>query len=212
MARKPFICSRTDPYSMSARSHDKRWFPLPIQETWEIMSRYLFYLHYAFDVQIHSFVLMSNHFHLIANFPQGNASTAMQYFMRETSRQISSSAGQINQIYGGRFYRSQITSPHYFMNAYKYIYQNPVAANICTNVENYEYSTLNRLLGGCPLHFPVLEDNILFDSAPIQETLKWLNRQPEPGHREFMRKALRRKVFELPKVNRKPNELEALIY
>ncbi len=212
MARKPFLCNPINPYSLSARSHDKRWFPIPIEETWEIMSRYLFYLHHVFDVKIHSFVLMSNHFHLIASFPQANLSHAMQYFMRETSRQISSGAGQINQIYGNRCYRSQLSSPHYFMNAYKYIYQNPVAAHICDKVEDYNYSTLNRLLGGGRLDFPVTEDTILFDSPETAEPLLWLNRPPEPGHREFMRKALRRKIFQLPKINRRPNELELALY
>jgi REP element-mobilizing transposase RayT len=62
----------------------------------------------AYKAEIHAFVLMSNHFHLVVSFPENNMSEAMNYFMRETSRMISRDAGRINQTYGSRYFRSII--------------------------------------------------------------------------------------------------------
>ncbi len=211
MPRKLFLCNPVDPYNLAARSHNKNYFPIPIEEVWQIMSDYLCILRSGFDVRIHSFVLMSNHFHMIASFPQANLSEAMQYFIGRTSRHISAEAGHINQIYGNRCYRSQITTHNHFMNVYKYNYRNPVEANICKAVEDYKYSTLNRLLGGDHQPFPIEEDTILF-GEPFSKTLNWLNREPVAEHRIAMKNALRRKVFQFAKVNRKPHLLNSLLY
>lgn len=176
------------------------------------MSLYLSFMHYSTGTKIHSFVLMRNHFHLVASFPNANLSEALSYFKGETSRRISSAAGHINQIYGSRSFRSQITNYHHYMNVYKYVYRNPVEAKVCAEVESYQFSTLNSLLGGSPIYFPVAEDTLLFESGSIVQNLNWLNAAPKPEHYESMRKALRREVFKLAKKNKVQNELDLHLY
>jgi putative transposase len=166
---------------------------------WSIFNDYLYFGHVAHGMRINSFVLMSNHFHLIAHFPNQNMSEAMGYFMGETSRQICRISGRINQIYGRRFHRSLITSQRYFRHAYKYVYRNPVKAGFCTNVEDYFFSSLHGKVGRSNLHFPVEEDTLLFNEDFCVETIQWLNRAPTKENDDEMRRALRRKVFQLPK-------------
>lgn len=160
------------------------------------MSHYLHFLHFAFNVKIHAFVLMANHFHLIAQFPDANMGNAMNYFMRETSRYIGSVTGRINHIYGGRYFRSQISRYDYFVTVYKYIYRNPVAANVVSRAEEYPFSTLTGLLGQQKLIIPVEEDTLLFDNP--ERVLRWLNDAPASSDQERVRKALRRKMFQYP--------------
>lgn len=178
-----------------------------MEETWKVFSRHLFFLHHGFHAKIHSFVLMSNHFHFIVSTPDGNVSAMMRYFMTETSREITYLTGRINQTYGGPYYSSLIGSYHYFLHAYKYIYRNPVEAGLSDLAENYKFSSLHSLLGYAHTAFPIVEDDTLF--SDISGTLNWINQQPDAFHQEAVRKALRRAEFSLPRdSNNRPNPLE----
>jgi REP element-mobilizing transposase RayT len=196
MARAPAIQQSDFPYHVSARCINKEWFSIPMEVVWEIMARELTFLTYAYDFKIHSFVLMTNHFHLLASTPSANLSAAMQNFMGKTSRQLAAAGNRINQTYGGRHFRSVIQGERYFSHAYKYVYANPVKAGLASKVEEYKYSTLNGLLGFEKLIIPVVEDTLLFNS--IDDTLRWLNSKPKENDWEFVRKAMRKRSFKLP--------------
>lgn len=161
------------------------------------MCHHLYFVHHGFGAQIHSFVLMSNHFHLLMSTPMANVSETMGYFMRETSRAITRSSGRINQTYGGRYFRCLIGSHHHFLNAYKYFYRNPVEAQVVKRAEDYPYSTLHGLLGRSKLLVPVREDSFLFDD--LNGTLAWINRDVDRGDWECVRKALHRRSFRMSK-------------
>nr|WP_232469064.1 transposase [Bdellovibrio bacteriovorus] len=175
---------------------------------WDIMTRHLHFLHMGFDIRIHAFVLMSNHFHMIARAPEENLSEAMGFFMRETSREITRSSDRINQTYGGRFHRSMISSPLYYLHAYKYLYRNPVEAGLSETVEEYEYSSLRGLLGHRWLDVPITEDENWGSFDTRSETLAWLNASPQKDHWEEVRKALKKNEFKLSKVNKRTSLLE----
>ncbi len=184
---------------------------LPFDDVWEIFSDYLFFLHHAFDVRIHSFVMMNNHFHLLIRTPNANLDKAMNYFMRETSRVIGRRSGRINQVYGGPYFWSLIKSPNYFLHAYKYLYRNPVEAGLAANVESYRYSTLQSLIGERHSIIPLEPDETLFPD--IESQLRWLNQAyPSIEFKLDIKKAIRRKEFKFAKDKRgKPHHLESII-
>lgn len=214
MPRKIIPISTEHYYSISARCINKEWFQIPLEDVWKIMEDYLYFLSIGFNFKIKSFVLMNNHFHLIVKTPDGNLSEGMRYFMRETSRHIAKGSGRINQIYGARFYRSLISTNHYYTHAYKYVYRNPVEAALVESVLDYKFSTLGRLLGKGPLNIPIEYDEILFDSKNIQETLNWLNTTPTRENYKIIKTALRKSEFYIPrdKVTKYKNPLEDLMY
>src|SRR5690606_19420490 len=98
---------------------------------------------------------------------------AMAYFMKSTSHELTFFGNRINLTYGSRHFRSIIDKQHYFNQAYKYFYRNPVVAGACDNVEDYKYSTLHALLGRSKLLVPVESDDLLFND--VEKTLNWLN-------------------------------------
>lgn len=214
MPRKIIPIISNVPYHVSARCINKEWFDLPIEIVWAIMEDYLYLMSKEFDVKIHSFVLMSNHFHLLITATKDNLSAALLYFMRETSREISRLSGRINQTYGARNHKTLLTSYHYFMNTYKYIYQNPLRAGLCKRVEDYRFSTLNGLCGLNRLIIPVEEDTILFDPNFIDANLEWLNIRPSLELENEMRLALTRPEFKLSlcKTSRNPSLLEEQLF
>ena len=200
MPRPKYCANAIYPYHVSARCINKEWFKVPLFEVWEIVGNNLFFISHAYKIKVHAFVLMSNHFHLLISTPEANLCEAMAYFMRESSRAIARCAGRINQTFGGRYHSSLITKESYFLNAYKYIYRNPVEAGLVPLVEDYEFSTLKGILGFSKLIIPVIEDTLLFEcSNSVESHLLWLNHAPDPDHLDAVRKALRRREFQYGK-------------
>lgn len=197
------------PYHVAARTVNREPFPLPLDRVWSLMENHLFLMSKGFDVDIHSFVLMPNHFHLIATARKPNFSSALLYFMRETSKEFNRQSGRMNQVYGSRNYKTMLTNYHYFLNTYKYVYQNPLRARLCRRVQDYPYSTLRGLCGGKPLLIPIAEDTVLFTPRFSDETLRWLNSRPPQEHEIEMRLALRKARFRLVSRNQQPSELES---
>lgn len=206
MPRAPTLLQSEYPYNIGGRCVNREWFGLPLETVWEIMSEQLYYLHHAYDVKIHSFVLMSNHFHLMLTTPKANLSEAMQRFMRESARNISKPAARINYVFGGPYFRTMIRSNHHFLHAYKYNYANPVKAKVCARAEDYPFSTLHGLLGRSRLIIPIEEDQTLFSN--LEGTLEWINLEPPEEDWQAVRKALRRREFTLGKVDKAAHPLE----
>jgi putative transposase len=195
MPRKKQTLIPHAPYFISARCINREWFRIPLPEVWSIMSDYLFFIHHAYDVRIFGFVMMSNHIHILASAP--DLAAAMNYFMRETSRVISRNSRRINQVYGGPYHKSLLPTEFAFRSAYKYLFRNPVDANMSAAVEHYPFSTLRALLGLAHSIIPLTEDIIFFDSPDA--CLSWLNTPYESDQRESLRLAIRRGEFALPK-------------
>ena len=196
MSRKP-VPLRTDlPYHLRARCNNREAFSVPLSVVWSVMEDYLYLTHRAYGVKIHSFVLMPNHFHLLAAFPNNNLAASMSFFMRETSREINRLASSINHVYGGRHKKSLIDNFSYLINVYKYIYRNPARANLCERVERYPYSTLSGLCGESRLCIPLVEDTFLFAPMFEDQVLAWLNTATKPTDDDEIRRGLKHSIFE----------------
>lgn len=197
MPRAKAILQSEYPYNISARCINREWFQLPMLLVWEIFCEELSNVNREHDLQIHSFVLMSNHFHLIASTPKANISLCMQRFMHKSSRRLSKAGNRINETFAGRHYKCILQHPNYFMNAYKYNYRNPVSAGICEKVEDYPFSTLHTKIGRSTSRIPVLiDEQLLLDT---KGTLDWLNKAPEPEKIEGFKFGLKHQFFKTKK-------------
>lgn len=193
MPRSLAILQSEFPYNISARCINRDWFSVPMPIVWEIFCEELTKANKDLDLQIHSFVLMTNHFHLLASTPQSNISQCMQQFMRRSSLRLTRAGNRINETYAGRHFKCVLQQPNYFYNAYKYNYRNPVKAQICNLVEEYPFSTLRSVMGIDQPKIPILED-VLFHEDPVG-ILKWLNQAPDPVKAEAVRCGLRHQYF-----------------
>jgi putative transposase len=194
MARKPREYNSIYPIHITARTINRMKFPLELPKVWNILSDYLYILRHAFEIRIHSFVLMPNHFHLIATDPHSRMSDGMGYFLCQTSKVIGFESNRINKIWGTRFHSSVMKSPIYYLHAYKYVYRNPVKGVICESVLDYPYSSLRILLGKDSGIIPLEEDETLF--SDVRGTLAWLEQGYKRSENEAIRKALRKREFE----------------
>lgn len=183
------------PYHVNIRAINRFDFVPNIENLWNFSSDLLLFCSYAFKVQVHAFVLMSNHYHLIVNTPDANLDKFMNYFNRELSREITYLTGRINQKYGARYHSTVIGDLSYYHNVYKYVYRNPVEAKICNKVEEYKYSSLNFILGRERYRFP-LYDTYFEQIEDYWSNLSWLNTSYEEPVKKKIRSGLRKTYFE----------------
>lgn len=200
MGRARTILQSEFPYNIGARCINREWFQLPLEKVWEIYCEELTRTVREKGLVVHSFVLMSNHFHLIATTPLANISECMHQFMSRTSRRLTKEGNRINETYAGRHYKCILNSHFSYLNAYKYNYRNPVAAGVCQLVERYPYSTLRGLLNPSEARIPLAEDRDFL--ANPKEVLRWLNTSPDPKKAEAVAFGLKHPIF-TPKKDRK---------
>jgi len=97
-----------------------------------------------YGAEIHTFVLMSNHFHLILSTPKQNLDSVMRWFLAESTRAMLRRSARLNHVYGSRYHWTVLDSAWSLAYVFKYVYRNPVRGGICNQVQEYPFSTLNR--------------------------------------------------------------------
>lgn len=196
MPRAKAILQSEFPYHITSRCINREWFNIPMPVVWDIFSEELMNTHRQYNLIIHSFVLMGNHYHTLGSTPDSNISDCMRYFNSRTSDKLNREGNRINQTFAGRHFKCVLQHQSHFYNAYKYIYRNPVTAKICEKVEDYPFSSLRGVLGLETLKFPVADT--IFSNNSV-ELLTWLNTQPSKDKLEALRIGLQRQVFKSAK-------------
>lgn len=190
MPRPLLIRSETHPYHVTSRCNNKEFFPIPLQEVWELMIKQLQLEVKEQSLCVHAFVLMGNHFHLLCHTPKGNLDQIMQRFLRTISVKINQRSKTINHVWGGRYKWSLIESQTHYFQVYRYIYQNPLRAGICQRVEDYPYTTLKPCL--LPIH-----SFIPLSFGGSEGELVWLNEKFEKEDQEIIKLGLRKSQFDV---------------
>jgi len=99
------------------------------------------------DVDIYSYVLMSNHYHLLFKTNKGNISEFMHKLNTSYSHYFNYRYMQNGHLFNDRFKAFLIKNDQYFIAALRYIALNPVVAQISKNPESYEWSAFKYLFG-----------------------------------------------------------------
>jgi putative transposase len=95
-----------------------------------------------FDVAIHSYVLMTNHVHMLVT-PSDTAgpSRMLQSLGRYYVRYINSTYSRTGTLWEGRFKTSLVDSDSYFLTVSRYVELNPVRAGMVPHAAAYRWSS-----------------------------------------------------------------------
>lgn len=101
-----------------------------------------------FDVAIHAYVLMNNHFHLLAT-PQTSDGLPqmMQAVGRRYVRLFNDSRGRSGTLWEGRYKSTLIQTDRYLLACMVYIDLNPVRAGISPSPEEHLWSSYGHYAG-----------------------------------------------------------------
>ena len=100
---------------------------------------------------IHAFVLMTNHVHLLATpRVERGLSKMMQDVGRKYVRYINRSRERTGGLYEGRFKSNLVQTESYFLNCMRYIERNPVRAGMVSHPAQYAWSSFGQNVTGEP--------------------------------------------------------------
>lgn len=96
----------------------------------------------------HSFVLMSNHFHLLIQLEVGGLSDGMQLLNGAFAKFSNRRHGYVGQhLFRNRFWSEHVTSDKHLMETARYIVLNPVRARIKASPAEWRWSSYRACAG-----------------------------------------------------------------
>jgi putative transposase len=122
---------------------------LPIFTDDRDRERFLWLLHVTaerYGWQIHAYVLMTNHFHLLVTTPGGNVSAGMQYLNSRYCQWFNWRHGYEGHVLEKRFYSDLIKTDEKLVNVARYIVLNPVRAGLCTTAAAWRWSSYQAMV------------------------------------------------------------------
>jgi len=116
----------------------------------------LFYLgmldkaHKKFDFTVFSYVLMSNHFHLLLQMLRTSTLSALMHWLQlGYARYYGQKYKHVGHVFQSRYFSPVVERDNYFLTVDRYIHLNPVRARMVLKPEHYRWSSyINRLSGG----------------------------------------------------------------
>jgi putative transposase len=101
----------------------------------------------TYQIQIHAYCLMSNHYHLLIKTPQGNISDMMRDLMGSYARFFNKAEKRKGPLFQNRFKAIIISEYKYLLALSRYIHLNPIKAGLIDAAENYRWSSFRSYIG-----------------------------------------------------------------
>jgi putative transposase len=99
---------------------------------------------------VHSFCLMSNHFHLMLETVEPNLGRAMRHLNGEYTQYFNRRHRSVGHLFQGRYKAILVQKESYLLELSRYIVLNPVRAKMVDLVEDWPWSSHRYYLGDAP--------------------------------------------------------------
>jgi len=93
------------------------------------------------DVRVSAYCLMANHYHILAQTPQGNLSRFMRHLNGVYTQRYNKLHGYDGPLFRGRFKSILVEEDNYLLELVRYIHCNPLRAAIVENLDEYPWSS-----------------------------------------------------------------------
>jgi REP element-mobilizing transposase RayT len=101
-----------------------------------------------YDVVVHDFCLMDNHYHLLVENRQENLSLFMRQINANYAIYFNKQHNRTGHLWQGRYRSWYILDEDYLYRTVRYIEHNPIEAGIATQVRDYPYTLGSMILRG----------------------------------------------------------------
>lgn len=160
-------------YHITARGNEKR----PIYRSEKDYVGFLDILEMLptkFDVIVHGYALMRNHYHLLLETPRANLGKAMHYLNATYTGFFNRRHNRAGHLFQGRYKGLLIEKDRYLLSVSRYIHLNPVRAGMAEKPEQYKWSSHPAYIGR--------------RQRPEWLTCDWILRQYSKGEAEARRR------------------------
>ena len=127
-------------YHVTSRGNEKRGIfleDLDRKRFLELLEDY----HNRFDLVVHCFVLMGNHYHLTIETPQGNLLKVMHGINSSYTGYFNRKYGRVGHLFQGRYRGILVDKDSYLLELTRYVHLNPVRAKVVERPEEYPWSS-----------------------------------------------------------------------
>jgi len=100
-----------------------------------------------FGLEVHAYVLMPNHFHLLVRSVRGNLSLCMKHLLGPYTQELNEKHGWDGPVFRGRFNNQLVSESEHLRVVIPYIHLNPVRARLVTLPEFALWSSYTAYCG-----------------------------------------------------------------
>jgi REP element-mobilizing transposase RayT len=94
-----------------------------------------------FNLRVFAFCLMSNHYHILVQTPDGNLSRAMRHLNGVYTQRYNRRRNIDGQLFRGRYKSVLVQEDVHLLELLRYIHRNPVRAHMCEAVGDHLWSS-----------------------------------------------------------------------
>jgi REP element-mobilizing transposase RayT len=95
----------------------------------------------GWNLQVSAYCLMSNHYHLLVQTPDGNLSRCMRHINGVYTQRFNRHHKEEGQLFRGRYKAVLIDADNHLLEVLRYIHRNPVRAGISATLKDYPWSS-----------------------------------------------------------------------
>jgi len=133
-------------YHITARGNERK----DIFKSNRDRSQFLSYLESAterYDAVIHTYCLMTNHYHLLLETPSGNLSQIMRHINGAYTTYFNTKRKRFGHLFQGRYKGILVEADEYAKELSRYIHLNPIRAGIARSPGEYRWSSYRSYIG-----------------------------------------------------------------
>ena len=160
MARKQRI---VEPgiYHIINRGVAKKDLYLEVQD-YEFFLDLMLKLTQSYEIVVHSFCLMTNHYHLLIETKQFNLAKAIQFLNDKYAKYFNKKYTRIGHLWQGRYKSYPLYDDAHFWIVAKYIERNPIKASMVQKIESYKYQSFYQWKYKYN-YYKLLKSSMIFD-------------------------------------------------
>jgi len=96
---------------------------------------------------VHAYCLMSNHYHLLIETPDGNLSKGMRQLNGLYTQDFNRAHKRVGHVYQGRYKAILVEKQAYLLELARYIVLNPVRAEMVRSAKDWKWSSYRATAG-----------------------------------------------------------------
>ena len=97
--------------------------------------------HRLFQLKVHAYSLMPNHYHLLVHTPKGNLSRGMRHLNGVYTQKINQRIKQDGSLFRGRYKSIVVEKEGYLLELVRYIHRNAYKAGIEKEIGEYKWNS-----------------------------------------------------------------------